>query len=245
MTAVLSTAANPTAAPAAGSPAARLLRRLELGGILAGSALLLAFAGTRLHSEASRQSLLARFDAARLGQVASPPETTVDQSQWSEGRIAKYRDSLSRTFPPPLAVLRIPGIGLEVPVLEGTDDETLDRAVGHISGTAAPGEPGNVAIAGHRDGFFRALKDLKVGDALELETLAGKQQYDIETLTVVDPSDVQVLDPTPEPVLTLVTCYPFYFVGSAPQRFIVRAQARQASAGAEVRQRRSAATGSQ
>jgi sortase A len=120
-------------------------------------------------------------------------------------------------------MLRIPRIHLEVAVLPGTDDVTLDRAVGHIDQTAQPGTNGNSGIAGHRDGFFRGLKDIAVGDFIELETLAGSERYRIERTWVVNPDDVSVLDPTPTRALTLVTCYPFYFVGSAPLRFIVRA----------------------
>ena len=108
-------------------------------------------------------------------------------------------------------------------MLPGTDDRTLDRAVGHIEDTAQPGTDGNSGIAGHRDGFFRGLKDIVPGDAIELDTLQGKDVYRVERTWVVDPEDVSVLDPTPARALTLVTCYPFYFVGSAPQRFIVRA----------------------
>jgi sortase A len=120
-------------------------------------------------------------------------------------------------------VLRIQRVGLEVPVLEGTDDWTLNRAVGHIADTAVPGTAGNSGIAGHRDGFFRALKDLAPGDTLELETLQSNEIYRVERTWIVDPDDVTVLDPTPSSAMTLVTCYPFYFVGSAPQRYIVRA----------------------
>ena len=127
--------------------------------------------------------------------------------------------------PPPLAVLRIPKIGLEVAVLPGTDDATLDRAVGHIDGTALPSTDGNSAIAGHRDGFFRGLKDIGEGDAIEIETVQTKEVYRVERLWIVPPEDVSVLDPTPTRALTLVTCYPFYFVGSAPKRYIVRAVA--------------------
>jgi sortase A len=121
-------------------------------------------------------------------------------------------------------VLRIPRIGVEAPLLEGTDDWTLNRGVGHIEDTAAPGAAGNVGIAGHRDGFFRALKDVNEGDLLEIETRAGVAHYRIERTWIVAPDDVSVLDPTAVPSVTLVTCYPFYFVGSAPQRFIVRAE---------------------
>ena len=108
-------------------------------------------------------------------------------------------------------------------MLSGTDDYTLDRAVGHIEDTAQPGADGNSGIAGHRDGFFRGLKDIIPGDVIELDTLQGKDVYRVERTWIVNPEDVSVLDPTSAPALTLVTCYPFYFVGSAPKRFIVRA----------------------
>ena len=123
----------------------------------------------------------------------------------------------------PLAVLRIPKVGLEVPVLRGTDPRTLDRAVGHIEGTTEPGKDGNSGIAGHRDGFFRGLKNIAAGDTIELDTLEGTDVYRVERTWVVKPQDVSVLDPTPIRALTLVTCYPFYFSGPAPKRFIVRA----------------------
>ena len=120
-------------------------------------------------------------------------------------------------------MLRIPRIGLEVPVLEGSDDATLDRGAGHIEATAVPGADGNVGIAGHRDGFFRGLKDVVPGDALELDLRSSTERYRIERIWIVGPDDVSVLDRTPERSVTLVTCYPFYFIGSAPQRYIVRA----------------------
>ncbi len=110
-----------------------------------------------------------------------------------------------------------------MPVLPGTDDRTLDRAVGHIDDTALPGTDGNSGIAGHRDGFFRGLKDIVPGDEIELETLKGKEIYRVDRTWVVNPEDVTVLNPTHTRSLTLVTCYPFYYVGAAPQRFIVRA----------------------
>ena len=131
--------------------------------------------------------------------------------------------SLEQAAPPPLAVLRIPKIRLEVAVLPGTDDFVLNRAVGHIEGTALPGTDGNSAIAGHRDGFFRGLKDIGPGDGIEIDTLRGRETYRVERMWVVEPEDVWVLDATPVRSITLVTCYPFYFVGSAPHRYIVRA----------------------
>jgi sortase A len=148
---------------------------------------------------------------------------SVDLTLWSHARIKAWQSTQSLTSPTPLAILRIPRIRLEVSVLEGTDDVTLDRGVGHIADTAAPGDDGNIGIAGHRDGFFRGLMNVVPGDAIELGTLHGTESYRIERTWIVNPDDVSVLDPTPERSLTLVTCYPFYFVGPAPQRYIVRA----------------------
>jgi sortase A len=162
----------------------------------------------------SAQEDLQRFAALRVAP---------DQSLWSPQRVSAWRQALSAPAPDPLAVLRVPKIRLEVAVLPGTDDRTLDRSVGHIEGTSQPGTDGNVGIAGHRDGFFRGLKDLVTGDLIELDTVQGTEAYRVERTWVVSPEDVSVLDATSTRALTLVTCYPFYFVGSAPDRFIVRA----------------------
>jgi sortase A len=166
-----------------------------------------------------------RHELERFAEVRAlaSPTGTPDQSLWSPVRVNAWRQAIGEPVPAPLAVLRIPKIRLEVPVLPGTDDHTLDRAAGHIEDTAQPGMDGNSGIAGHRDGFFRGLKDITPGDMIELDTLQGTDVYRVERTWVVKPEDVSVLDPTPTPALTLVTCYPFYFVGSAPERFIVRA----------------------
>ena len=119
--------------------------------------------------------------------------------------------------------IEIGSIGLSVMVLEGTDGRTLRRAVGHIPGTALPGEQGNVAIAGHRDTFFRPLRNIHVDDEITLTTLKGIYRYRVESEELVEPEDMSVLGDSTDDVLTLVTCYPFYYVGRAPQRFIVRA----------------------
>jgi len=148
---------------------------------------------------------------------------TPDLSLWSPERIRVWRASLTQQSRAPLGVIRIRRINIEAPILQGTSDWALNRGVGHIEDTALPGEPGNAGLAGHRDGFFRALKDVRVGDTLELETIGDVATYSVERAWVVAPDDVSVLDQTSSPSLTLVTCYPFYFVGSAPQRFIVRA----------------------
>lgn len=181
-----------------------------------------------LTRSADTRAALDQFATVRAAQAPHATGTLAengppDQQLWSPIRVKAWRATLARQLPTPLAVLRINRFKLEVPVLEGTDDWTLDRAVGHIAETAAPGENGNSGIAGHRDSFFRALKDIQAGDALELETLRGADTYRVERVWIVSPDDVSVLDPTPARSITLVTCYPFYFVGSAPQRYIVRA----------------------
>jgi sortase A len=173
-----------------------------------------------------RQHELRRFAALQSsGAAAAEPSlpSAPDQRLWSPERVRAWLDSRARPAPPALAVLRIARLGLRVPVLEGTDDWTLNRAVGHIEDTAAPGTDGNCGIAGHRDGFFRGLKDIESGDLLDLDTPGGVDHYKVERTWIVEPEDVSVLDPTPSAAVTLVTCYPFYFVGSAPHRFIVRA----------------------
>ena len=120
--------------------------------------------------------------------------------------------------------IEIPRLLLSAVVVEGVDKTTLRRAVGHIPGTAMPGERGNVGLAGHRDTFFRSLKDVKIKDEVQFSTLEGNFNYEVESLRVVDPDNVGVLASSDHNVLTLVTCYPFYFVGPAPQRWIVRAR---------------------
>jgi sortase A len=123
----------------------------------------------------------------------------------------------------PLAELSIPRIGLSAVVLQGSDDHTLRVGLGHIETTPLPGEPGNVAIAGHRDSFFRPLRNVQVGDDIMLDTPARRVHYRVSSFRVVNSSEVSVIDPTSAAVLTLVTCYPFQFIGAAPDRFVVRA----------------------
>jgi sortase A len=123
----------------------------------------------------------------------------------------------------PLGRIEISTIGLTAMIMEGTDRKTLRGAVGHIPGTPLPGQRGNVAIAGHRDTFFRGLRNIHKDDEITLTTLDGSYRYQVDFTEVVEPEDTEVLDDSVQPTLTLVTCYPFYFVGPAPKRFIVRA----------------------
>jgi sortase A len=153
-------------------------------------------------------------------QMESP---NADFRLWSARRMKAYKLNVQERPGVALAVLRIPKIGLEAPLFDGTDNLTLNHGVGRIAGTARPGERGNIAVAGHRDGFFRGLKDLSMGDSIELKTLEGTASYVVDQIQIVLPRQVEVLRPTAVPSLTLVTCYPFYFLGSAPQRYIVTA----------------------
>ena len=122
-----------------------------------------------------------------------------------------------------IAKIEAPTVDLAATILEGSDDETLKRGAGHIEDTAFPGEPGNFGIAGHRDTVFRKVKHLQLGDPLDVTTATHVFHYRIAKTSIVDPDDVYVLDPTDHPTLTLVTCYPFEFIGNAPKRFIVHA----------------------
>ena len=124
----------------------------------------------------------------------------------------------------PLGRIEISRIGLRAMILEGTDDRTLRRAVGHIPDTLLPGQLGNVAIAGHRDTFFRPLRNIRKDDEITLATLSGSYRYHVDSTRVVEPEDIQVLEASKDAMLTLVTCYPFNLVGPAPKRFIVRAR---------------------
>lgn len=120
--------------------------------------------------------------------------------------------------------VEIPRLNIAAVVRSGVDYMTLKRSVGHVPTTALPGQPGNVGLAAHRDSFFRNLRGVRKGDVIRIITPEGKFEYQVQSTTVVMPKNVEVLDPTKENALTLVTCYPFNYVGSAPKRFIVRAR---------------------
>jgi sortase A len=118
----------------------------------------------------------------------------------------------------------VPRLGLKAIIVQGDSERLLRRSVGHLPGTALPGEAGNIALAGHRDGLFRPLRDVRPGDTITLRTPDHDFQYQVEWTAVVPPTAMRVIQPTSEPALTLITCFPFYYVGAAPERFIVRAR---------------------
>lgn len=181
--------------------------------------------------EVQRQSGIASFQAhmataeqrrqpsLALDELA-PPDTRL----WSPQRIADYQASLQAELPSVLGVLAAPALGLEVPVYPTDSQLSLDRGAGIIDGMAYPHELGNIGVAGHRDGYFRTLKDISPGDELVLQTLVGTKHFTVERTEIVEATDTRVLADTDQQTLTLVTCYPFYYVGHAPQRFVVIAR---------------------
>ena len=159
--------------------------------------------------------------ASAWQQSAQSPDT----SDWSPGRIEAWRQVTSASPFDPIALLDIPSLDLEVPVYPGADEAQLDLGVGHIRGTTPIGANGNIGLSSHRDGFFRKLRNIEIGDRVRLQDLDGIfHEYEVHEMSIVEPEDVHVLYPQGDDRVTLVTCYPFYFVGHAPQRFIVGAR---------------------
>jgi len=192
---------------------ARLAILLQYGCLAVGAVLVSVVAFARLDGDAGRAAALENFAAS----AAQP-----DQTLWSPERIRDYQASLKTVTDVPVAVLRVPELHLEVPVFATDTELHLNRGAGLIAGMGLPDTGGNVGIAGHRDGYFRVLKDIEPGQLIEVETASRTHRFRVVSTEIVDPRDVRVLADTLDPTLTLVTCYPFYFLGSAPQRFIVR-----------------------
>ena len=192
---------------------ARLAILLQYGCLAVGAVLVSVVAFARLDGDAGRAAALESFAAS----AAQP-----DQTLWSPERIRDYQASLKTVTDVPVAVLRVPELHLEVPVFATDTELHLNRGAGLIAGMGLPDTGGNVGIAGHRDGYFRVLKDIEPGQLIEVETASRTHRFRVVSTEIVDPRDVRVLADTLDPTLTLVTCYPFYFLGSAPQRFIVR-----------------------
>ena len=204
-------------------------------GLLGMGSLLVAFCLVGLIDRAvSSAAALREFDQAQAADSKDIPaaeltpvhEQDVDFRLWSEQRLRAYRQG-SATDYRPLAVLRIDKIHLKAPVFGSTDALALNRGVGWIAGTARPGEGGNIGIAGHRDGFFRGLKDVSLGDTIELSTVRETAVYVVDRIEIVSPRNTSVLAPHMAPTLTLVTCYPFYLVGDAPKRYVLHASLRE------------------
>jgi sortase A len=195
---------------------------------IVGATLITSYGAMRVHADAARREGIQQFSQARasLSSVSNEPARAPDQSGWSENRIRAYANgSAAQTEVVPQALLHIPSVKLTVPIYADTSDSTLNWGAGLIAGTASPGAAGNTGIAAHRDSFFRGLKDVALGDRIEIEHYSGTRAYRVSALYIVSPDDMRPLEQTQHPVVTLVTCYPFYYVGSAPQRYIVRAVA--------------------
>lgn len=172
---------------------------------------------------------------ARIYQTTEQSQfESASQSRPSQSGLSQASPTQMKDRPPPIdgsaiGEMEIPSLGLKAIFVQGDSPRVLRNAVGHISDTALPGDSGNVVLTGHRDTFFRPLRNIQKGDAIVLKTLDGDFQYQVESTAVVPPTDVQVLGPSSERTLTLITCFPFYYVGPAPNRFIVRARQLEAS----------------
>ena len=199
------------------------IRRIEAVLWLFGLACLGFYGLVQIQSARAQTAAIAELEMRWQQEDLAEP----DRSLWSEQRIAAYeRSRTTSDASSPRALLSIPSVGIRVAVFDGTSDRVLNLGAGRVPGTGEFGAIGNLALAGHRDGFFRGLKDITIGDDIKLEHGGDVVNYSVTGFLVVDPDAVHVLEPTRDTTLTLITCYPFYFVGHAPQRFIVRAVAK-------------------
>jgi sortase A len=192
-----------------------MLRRLAVTLVIAGLSLF-AFAAWEVVDRERHQALEQQQLEASLRAASVPQHARTDAPEARGARaLASRREAWGR--------LEIPRLGFSVALDEGIDARTLRRAVGHVPGTPFPGEPGNVVLAGHRDSVFRSLRLVEEGDSVKLRTPDGEFTYVVTSLRVVEPERTDVLEPGASPEVTLVTCYPFYYLGPAPQRYIVKA----------------------
>jgi sortase A len=214
-----------------------LLEVLELGCWALGLLLVSLAVASSVATHLGHEEALKGFAQARAAEASRPSSEATrglghsepDQSLWATERIRRYEESGWGFIGRPEAVLRIPRLGLEVPVFAGATEEHMTRGAGRIAGSPPFGEPGNVGVSSHRDGYFRGLKDIRVGDEIVVDTLTHRYRYVVEEIRVTDPENTTVLWPGTVPEVTLVTCYPFYYFGNAPQRFVVRAELREES----------------
>jgi sortase A len=191
----------------------RRLLRWSRNAFLAIGIVVLGYAGSTLVGTNLYQASQARRFQKQLGEIRP--------ASASAGKIAVLGAATLRDGA--LGKIEIARLGVSAMIMEGVDERTLKLAVGHVPGTPLPGRQGNVAIAGHRDTFFRALRNIRQGDEITVMTLEGSYRYRVDSTQVVRPDDMRVLDDSDDSILTLVTCYPFYFIGPSPKRFIVRA----------------------
>jgi sortase A len=206
----------------------RVLHTLQWISFVAGSALCTAYAVALTAGELGRRNDVAQFALAQAPASESREDQSTladaspDQSLWSQRRVREFFATRSLPISEPLAVLHVPSLHLTVPIYPTTSELHLNRGVGAIAGMAALDSGGNLGVAGHRDGYFRALKDISTGSVIEVRTRTRVHRYRVVSIHVVDASDRRLLADTDDPTITLVTCYPFYYLGNAPRRFIVR-----------------------
>jgi len=209
------------------------MRILESGFLTTGAILLAAVVLIRGWGDYQSWSDIRAFEEAVAFESVPAEQTTgsaskyspePDYALWSSKRISDYHEGNTQRDDPPLAIMSIASLDLKVPIYNGTDEINLNRGAGRIKGTGWIDSPGNLGIAGHRDGFFRALKDIEIGDSIDMLTHQEKTEFVVSSIVIVDPTDVSVLAPTDDSTITLVTCYPFYFVGNAPKRYIVKGE---------------------
>jgi LPXTG-site transpeptidase (sortase) family protein len=223
-------------------------KALEIACWVAGTAMVTLYFGARFVGEIEREQGIEAFVQARAPVSAAYPNfVTPNSFAWQEFQPPAARSVPASVSPErvdfpvngrvgapvsspgsesmPIALLTIARVGLEVPVFADTSERNLNRGAGWVEGTAAPDDGGNIAIAAHRDGYFRVLQDVVLGDVLVLESIAQERNYRVTEISIVDPGDTSSLFATETAAVTLVTCYPFHFVGNAPQRYIVRAVA--------------------
>jgi len=234
---------NTTGKGRPGRHATFLARTLSYGLIVFGAAALGYSAYVLEDAREFQASALRSFEKARTEAPASEPE--LDASSASEAAPAEAPPETAERAEPAESMiqprnatisthegnvqddvigrLRIPRLGIDVMVADGDSNVVLRRAVGHVNGTPFPGETGNVGLAGHRDSFFRPLRNIRDGDLIAIDTLSHQYQYKVDWFAVVEPENVSPLAASDTNELTLVTCFPFDYVGSAPSRFIVRA----------------------
>jgi len=233
----MSEPSQPSTPPETTPPEARSAawRWLERALFLAAFLCLGSYAYVAVHARVVQHEASQRLDASLAQQTATlpgDPGSPRGASRPEKPAGSMGSDSAAPAEPAPalrtgdvVGRLEVPRVGVSVMVLEGDDDDTLRQAAGHIPDTDLPGAPdANVGIAGHRDTFFRPLMNIRKGDEIRLTTEHGAYRYAVDSIRIVKPEDVDVLDPVDNPVLTLVTCYPFYYVGHAPNRFIVQAR---------------------
>lgn len=199
----------------------RFARAIEWGCWTLGASLLALHSTTALWAQYGRQVAVEEFEGSREQTLVVPRP---DRSLWAPTRTDEYERALRIPGIRAEAVIRIKSISLEVPVFAGATELHMTLGAGRVVGSPGFGEPGNVGVSSHRDGHFRKLKDIRVGDRIVVETRSASYTYVVQEIRITDPSDTSVLWPGSRPELTLLTCYPFYYRGQAPQRFVVRAE---------------------